>query len=56
VYARWDNGEDVLLVGSYFLTAVDMVFERLRASSHSGILADLSCEEDETGTQVGAEQ
>ena len=51
VYARWDDGEDVLLVGSYFLTAVDVVFERLRASSLSGILANASCEGEETDMQ-----
>src|SRR5215207_1787371 len=33
VYARWQDDQEVLLVGSYFLTAVDMVFERLRSSS-----------------------
>ena len=51
VYTRWDDGEDVLLVGSYFLTAVDVVFERLRASSLSGILANASCEGEETDMQ-----
>lgn len=51
VYARWQDNQEVLLVGSYFLTAVDVVFERLRASSHSGILADVSCEEEERGMQ-----
>jgi hypothetical protein len=47
VYARWDDGKDVFLVGSYLLTAVDVVFERLRSSSHAGILVDASCEEEE---------
>ena len=51
VYARWRDDKEVLLIGSYFLTAVDVVFERLRSSSHSGILADASCEEEERGTQ-----
>ena len=51
MYARWDDGEDVLLVGSYFLTAVDVVFERLRASSLAGILANTSCEGEETDMQ-----
>ena len=52
VYARWHDDKEVLLVGSYFLTAVDVVFERLRSfSSHPGIVADASCEEEKTVTQ-----
>jgi hypothetical protein len=46
VYARWHDGKEVLLVGSYFLTAVDVVFERLRSASlYAEITTDASCEE-----------
>lgn len=52
VYARWHDDKEVLLVGSYFLTAIDVVFERLRsASSYAGIVADALCEEEKTFTQ-----
>ena len=51
VYARWLDDKEVLLVGSYFLTAVDVVFKRLRSSSHAGVVADASCEEEKTVTQ-----
>jgi hypothetical protein len=51
VYARWDDSEDVLLVGSYFLTAVDVVFERLRSASYAGTAIDASCEEEKTVIQ-----
>jgi hypothetical protein len=51
VYARWRDAKEVLLVGSYFLTAVDVVFEQLRFSSHVGIVADKVCEEEKAFTQ-----
>lgn len=50
VYARWLDDKEVLLVGSYLLTAVDVVFERLR-SSHAGIATDASCEDGKIFTQ-----
>jgi len=49
VYARWQDDQEVLLVGSYFLTAVDVVFERLRSSSLADIATDALCEGEETG-------
>lgn len=55
VYARWDDDEEVLLVGSYLLTALDVVFERLRSSAHAGITVDTSCEEEGRVTQQGGE-
>jgi hypothetical protein len=51
VYARWLDDKEVLLVGSYLLTALDVVFERLRSSSHVGIAADALCEEEKILTQ-----
>jgi hypothetical protein len=51
VYARWQDDQEVLLVGSYFLTAVDVVFERLRSSSLAEVATDALCEEEETGMQ-----
>lgn len=56
VYARWQDDQEVLLVGSYFLTAVDVVFERLRSSSLAGRVTEASCEEEETGIQEGSAQ
>ena len=52
VYARWLDGKEVLLIGSYLLTALDVVFERLRSSSHAGIATDAPCEE-RGGCSVG---
>ncbi len=51
VYARWQDDQEVLLVGSYFLTAVDVVFERLRSSSLAEVATDALCEEEEPDTQ-----
>jgi hypothetical protein len=51
VYARWLDDKEVLLVGSYLLTALDVVFERLRSSSHAEIATDASCEEIKTVIQ-----
>jgi hypothetical protein len=51
VYARWQDDQEVVLVGSYFLTAVDVVFERLRSSSLTEIATDALCEEEETDMQ-----
>jgi hypothetical protein len=43
VYARIQDDPDVLLVGSYFLTSLDMALQELRA--HSPVAADLKCPE-----------
>jgi hypothetical protein len=51
LYVRWQDDQEVLLVGSYFLTVVDVVFERLRSSSLAEIATDALCEEEETGMQ-----
>jgi hypothetical protein len=50
VYARRLDGGEVLLVGSYLLTALDVVFERLR-SSRAGIVTEAPCEEEKTVVQ-----
>jgi Domain of unknown function (DUF4340) len=41
VYARVDGESDVLLVGSYFLTSIDMALQGLRAKGD--IMTDPSC-------------
>jgi uncharacterized protein DUF4340 len=41
VYARIDEGADVVLVGSYFLTSLDMALQRLRAAGSK--LVDPDC-------------
>jgi hypothetical protein len=50
VYVRRLDGGEVLLVGSYLLTALDVVFERLR-SSRAGIVTEAPCEEEKTVVQ-----
>ena len=41
LYARTDGEADVLLVGSYFLTSLDMALQGLRAARSK--LIDLNC-------------
>ena len=44
VYARIQGDPDVLLVGSYFLTSMDMALQELRANSP--VAVDLRCPEE----------
>jgi hypothetical protein len=44
VYARIQDDPDVLLVGSYFLTSMDMALQELRANS--SVAVDLQCPEE----------
>lgn len=44
IYARAQDGPEVLLVGSYFLTALDMALQGLRAEGH--VSSDPACAND----------
>jgi len=51
VYARIEDDPDVLLVGSYFLTSLDMALQELRANSPGAV--DLKCPEEPEGVNRG---